>query len=228
MNRIALLAFAMTLPLGLRAQDPALAVEDLDFTRSVVAGNHLIALVEMRVDEDQYVRFRYDGYPDLRRIVTEDGLAYTQPKGGPWVKSNDWGKTGSAVEPTKARELDTFASVAESPLAPSVSQDCSQGQAVWKLVGQAARAGHELFTYERSRERPRPDGVYPRYTFLKYPDDPDGQLLLEHFSAQLRSGGKLIPVEIQFDFMFQLPAGSVIIEEVPRKTESNPDEPPKA
>ena len=58
----------------------------------------------------------------------------------------------------------------------------------------------------------KPDGVYPRYTFIKYQKDTDGKLLLEHFSAQVRSEDKLIPVEIKFDFMLILPEGSVTID----------------
>jgi len=219
MNRIAFLAVFLILPLGLRAQDPNLAPDDLKFTQGVADANHLIAQVRLQVGENDFVRFRYDRYPELKQIKDENGFAYTQLKGKEWMKSDDWGKTGVPVKPGKAGDLDVFASMAESPLGQAVTHDNSQGKTVWKLVAKKKKVDFELYTYERSREKPKTNGVYPRYTFIKYKNDKDGQLLLEHFSAQMRSEGKLIPVEIEFGFMILMPPGSVIIEGVPSKKE---------
>ncbi|WP_395753192.1 hypothetical protein [Prosthecobacter sp.] len=206
---------------GLHGQDPKLAPDNLEFTRSVAENNHLIADVSMQVEEDQFVRFRYDRYPDVKQITTEDGTAYAQRKGKGWLKSADWGKTGEPVKPDWEDRMEMLSQVAESPLGKSTPRDNSQGKTVWKLVSQKKEDGFERFTFEQTRENPRPNGVYPRYTFLKGKKDKEGELLLEHFSAQMRSGEKLIPVEIHLGIMIVLPEGSVKIErvDVPGKSE---------
>lgn len=212
MSRITFIIALLLFPLGLRAQSPNLAPDDLNFTRTVAEANHLIAQATLRVQDNEYVHFRYDLYPDLKRITTEDGLVYIQLNGKSWIQSKDWGKTGTPVQSDKASELDTFVGVAESPFANSIPHDQSQGETVWKLIEQTKEDDHELFTYEQSRQNPMPDGVYPRFTFAKYKHDVDGRLLLEHLSAQMRTAERVIPVEIKYDFMILVPASSVTVE----------------
>ncbi len=212
------LAAILLLPPGLHSQDPNLAPDDLKYTKEAIEVNHLIARVSMRMAEDKYSRFRYDRYPDMKRVTGEDGVEYVQLKGKAWVKSKDWGKTGTPVKKDKADELEMFVSAAEIPMGPTTARDKSQGSTVWRFIEQTKENDVEFFTYEMSRETPKADGIYPKYTFIKYPKDEDGKLLLYRFAAQVRSGEKLIPIEIQYGLMIILPAGSVTIEDGTKKT----------
>jgi hypothetical protein len=123
-------AAAILLAVTGHAQDPKLAPDDLKYTKEAIEANHLIARVSMRVEAEKYSRYRYDRYPDMKRITGEDGVDYVQLKGKGWVKSKDWGKTGTPVKKDKAGELDMLASTAEIPLGPTTSRDTSQGGTV--------------------------------------------------------------------------------------------------
>ena len=169
-----LLAAVLLAPWPLRAQDPALVSADLAYTRGAIANDHLINQVSLRVGQSKYLRYHCDRYPDVVRITEEDGTEYARIKGKSWLRSKDWGETGARVKAAKARELDTEVTVTEAPLEKSVPRDPSQGGTVWRLVDTRKEADLVWFTYEESREKPRPDGVYPRYTFVKYKGDKDG------------------------------------------------------
>jgi hypothetical protein len=194
-----------------RAQDPKMAPDDLKTTRQVIDKQHLIVFCSLEVESDEYVKFRYDHYPDMERFTLEDGV-YARTKGKRWLKSNDWGKTGRPAKKEIVDELATFIGIVNMPFNEPKSNDASQGAFVWKSVDQSKGDGYESFTYEQTREKPHPDGVYPRYTFIKYKNDVDGGLLLTDAKAQLRQGEKLIPVELNYQYMILLPAGSVKIE----------------
>ena len=178
--------------------------------------------MSLRVGQDKYVRYRCDHYPDVVRITDEDGTQYARTKGKPWLRSKDWGETGTGVEEAKARKLDTEVAVTESPFEKFAPGDPSQGGLVWRLVDTRKEGDLTYFTYEESRERPHPDGVYPRFTFVKYKGDKDGQLLLSFYTSQMHalphipSEHPLVPVEIKCDYMVPLPADTKV-EVIPAK-----------
>jgi len=203
---------------GVRGQDPNLAPDDLKYSREAYAANHLIARVAVAGQADGVLRYRYDRYADLKRITTNDGVAYAQPKGKPWLKSNDWGKTGSKVKEAEAGELEWQANIAEAVFVEPEHHDLSQGGTVWKFIEKTAENDVQLFTYERSREKPNPDGVYPRLTFAKFKNNTDGKLLLSRCTGNLRGDHGLIPFDIKYDLMIMLPADTVIeVAPTPKK-----------
>ena len=210
-----LLVYGLFASSVLRAQNPEVAPADLNFSRAAFTHNHLVVRVELRVERNKYVHYQYDRYPDLVRIKMDDGVTYAKPKAKAWLKSEDWGETGTKAEAGKVLELDADAKMAELPLQESKSLDPTQGGTVWKLVSRTKKEINEYFTYEKSRERPRAGGVYSRYTFVKFKGDSDGKLLLSHYSGQLRADARLIPMEAQFDLLIQLPPGSVKFERAP-------------
>jgi hypothetical protein len=205
-----ILFLLVSAPTLLRAQDPNLAPDDLKTSREAFDKNHLIAQVNILSGPGKQVHYRYDRYADVRRLQTDDGAEYAQLKGKPWRKSTDWGKTGTEIQGDKAAVLNSRAAIAEVPLTPFEDRDQSQGEPVWKFIEKTHEGDLETFTYERSREKPHPDGVYPRYTFIKYKHDTDGKLLLYRFAGQLRSGDKYTPVQIQLGLMILMPANTVI------------------
>lgn len=201
------LIFAQAL---LRAQDPALAPDDLKYSREAFDKNHLIAQVNVATQPGAFLHYRYDRYAEVRRIVNDDGSEYAQLKGKSWRKSKDWGKTGPIVKGDKAAELDNRADVAEVALMEPETRDASQGGFVWKFIEKGEEGDIETYTYEQSREHPRPNGIYPRYTFVKYKNDTDGKLLLYRFAGQLRTGDNVTPIRIQYGLMVLLPKGTII------------------
>jgi hypothetical protein len=197
-------------PLAIAAQNPELAPQDIHYTRELMARNHLIAHVELEVDKHKHVRYRYDCYPDVKQIAMANGATFAQPKEKPWVESKECGKTGSEVSRSKAAELSRYVDIAELPFMPTEQHDKSQGAVVWKLIKHVSEEDYQVYTYEESRERPRPNAFYPRFTFIKYNDSSDGNLVLEHFSGNLIGDGKLFPVEIAYESLVLLPANTVI------------------
>ncbi|HWB59956.1 MAG TPA: hypothetical protein VG733_10710 [Chthoniobacteraceae bacterium] len=183
-----------------RAQDPKLAPTDLKNFKALADKGHLIAQVELQTGEQTYLRYRYDRYPGVVRIVEEDGSVYARAKDKGWLKSNDWGKTGDAAGKEKSAELDNFAGIVELAFAEPHPSDMSQGATVWRFIGKDEEAGFLDFTYERSREKPRKDGAYPRFSFIKREGDKDGHLILSSATGQLTMGEKLTPFEIDFDY----------------------------
>ncbi|MEP6672171.1 MAG: hypothetical protein ABJF10_23615 [Chthoniobacter sp.] len=204
----------VSVPVLMRGQDPNLAPDDLKNSREAFDKNHLIAQVNV---PGKQLHYRYDRYAEVRRIQTDEGMEFAQPKGKAWRKSKDWGKTGTVIKGDKAAQLDNQAAIAEVPLAEPEDRDKTQGGPVWKLIDKTQENDIETFTYERSREKPRPDGVYPRFTFIKYKSDTDGKLLLYRFAGQLRMGDDVTPLQIQFGLMILLPATTVIEEVHPKK-----------
>jgi len=207
---LTILFFLVSAAALLRGQDPNLAPDDIQYSREAYDKNHLIAQVNILSGPGQKVHYRYDRYSDVRRIQTDDGLEYAQPNGKPWRKSKDWGKTGAVIKGDKAGELDNQAEIAELPLAEPKDHDMTQGGPVWKFIEKTVENDIETFTYERSREKPRPGGVYPRFTFVKYKNDTDGKLLLYRFAGQLRNGNDVTPLQIQLGLMIIMPANTVI------------------
>ncbi len=216
-----MLGCVLYLPLGLAAQNPQLALDDIRYTREFMAQNHLIARVELEVEKHKYVRYRYDRYPDVKQITMSNGPSFAEPKEKPWLESKDWGKTGTEVNQSKAAELNRNVSIAELPFMPTEQHDKSQGAVVWKLIKHVPEKDYEFYTYEESRERPRPNAFYPRFRFIKYKDDLDGKLVLEHFSGNLIGDGKLLPVEIGYESLILLPRDTVI-KIVPRSGTERP------
>ena len=212
-----LLASLIAAPVMLWAQDPTLAPDDIEYSRGAYEKNHLIAQVDLAGRTP--LHYRYDRYAEVRRIVTDDGIEYAQPKGKSWRKSKDWGKTGAIIKGDKAAELDNQADVAEVAFTKPETHDATQGGFVWRFIENGQESDIQTYTYEQSREHPRPSGVYPHYTFVKYKNDTDGKLLLYRFAGQLRSSDGVIPIHIQYGLMVIMPANSIKIVE-PEKSKN--------
>ena len=76
--------------------------------------------------------------------------------------------------------LNTYANIIGTLFVTPTSNDPAQGEHVWKFIAQTqSKDGtNTYYTYELTREHPHPNGVYPRYTFMKAAGDVDGQLFL--------------------------------------------------
>ena len=192
------------------AQNPKLGRANIRFTSAAFETHHWIAHVQIRNATN--ARYTYEVSSGIQRIQFPSGETFAKRKGERWKESSDWGKTGIAVDGTKNTNLNTFASVATLPLNEPTSNDRTQGGFVWKFIGEAPGNNCRMFTYEQSRENPRPNGVYPRFTFIKYKNDPDGKLLLMTFQGQFNMFGQTCPVSVRYDMMIPIKANIKVIE----------------
>ena len=205
-------------PSGLFAQNPLLAESDLDFSRQIIAKYHFVAWVSLEFQDNKFTRYQYDHYPPTKdqpsfeRIKCDDGV-FARKGDQPWLKSDDWAETGKSVSDDLTAEFVTYVSAANAMLEPPVHHALSQGGTVWKYIGEKDDDKSKIieYTYERSREHPRPDGVYPQYTFVKYPGDTDGNLFIAKSTGQMKSeDGHSIPVLITYTYLVPLPPGATV------------------
>ena len=207
------LAFALSLFLAkpALAQNPALAPENIKYSKAVFARNHLIAQVALEIQQDKYIRFQYEQYPDSEKIVTAEGEEYSRAKGGPWMKTNAIWKNGSPVKRQKSNTLDNYAKIVYLPFAdPSASGPEMQTNKpfvdVWRFIERKDLFVFDLYTYERGRATANPNAAYPLYRFMKYPNDKDGNLLLSDLAGPMADGVKVIPLSINYQLLFLPPA----------------------
>jgi len=196
---IFLATFLIACARALLAQDPALAPHDLAYTREVMNHTAIEADVVLHTGSNASEQFIYRSTPET---ITLDGKVYARTAKGEWMdRGGDGSGTPQSVASEISDELDTFAQIIRLPFAPNVTHDKRQGAFIWKKVAQTTATNCSLFTYELSREHPRPDGVYPRCTFIKYQGDTDGKLLMVGSEANLiNDTGKLFPVTVLYKY----------------------------
>lgn len=202
------------------AQDPALARDDLKYSKVIFEKNHLTAQVELEIGQDKYIRFQYEHYPDLDKIVTAEGEQYSRSKGQGWLKINDFWKTSGPVKHQKANALDTYVKIVQLPFADStLTHPETKGKKrvaeVWKFVGRKDLFVCDSFTYEKSTENPNPEGAFPHYTFIKYNHDKDGNLILTNLEGPMTDGVNVIPLSITYQLLFLPPSNKIKIATVP-------------
>jgi len=190
-------------PSDTHAPSEDLVFQDMEYSKSFAEKNHLIAQVSLGGGSPS--RFRFDAYPDSRQI-TMDGVTYGKQTGGYWKKSQDGGKTGTMVSQSKNNDLNFLESVATVFYRKPVSHDPSQGAYLWKKIKEWTNGDAQYTTFQLSREHPRAGGAYPVYTFVKYQNTPDGQLLIRSCAGNTRVGGVLTPFTIDYDFLIPVKA----------------------
>ena len=210
-----LLAWFCLLQTASAVPDPSTVPADLAFTKDIEKRFHTVVWVSLRTPDGTKEDFQYDRYPkagsksEVERVKRSEGV-FARPEGKSWVRSDDWGATGSPVDKQMAAVLDTDASVAACPFFLPTNRDATQGGTVWRYVGNAAHATASEETFAESRERPKPDVEYPKFTFLKAPGDNNGRLFLCGFTANLRDEKNFIPVQLRLTYLVPIPAGSNI------------------
>jgi hypothetical protein len=190
-------------------QEPSLAPDNIEFTKKIVAKFHYVAWVDVEWEENKVTHYQYDHYPGKERLKTAEGVFVRLDDKG-WGKSDDWGETGTPVEPGLADQLDMDVKIVQVQFAPHTDKDASQGGPVWKSIEKTNDKTFIYYTYERSREHPNLDGVYPRFTFMKAEGDIDGQLFLCKSTGQLRSGDRSIPFTVKLDYLVPIAPGTKV------------------
>jgi hypothetical protein len=92
---------------------------------------------------------------------------------------------------------------------------------VWKLIESSKTKDTEVFTYEGTREKAKPSGVYPSYTFIRRIGDNESDLLFKRFTGQIRSRSTeaLSPIEIDYDYLILTPSANFIMHDVGEEEE---------
>jgi hypothetical protein len=197
------------------AQDPSTVPADLKFTKEISTRFHVVAWVTLQPHDGSTEKFQYDRYPSnglrvgVERVKRSEGV-FARPLGKTWMRSDDWGVTGSAVDESMRAVLDTDVNVVASLFQPPTNRDSAQGGTVWRYVGAAPHGTGTDYTFEESREHPKGDVNYPRYTFLKAPGDTEGRLFLCGVTANLRDDAGIIPVSVHLNYLVPVAAGTKV------------------
>lgn len=211
----AVLASFVAVISGAWAQNAAMIPANLKFTQDISTRFHIVAWATLEGHDGKSEKFQYDRYPNTgshpgaERIKRSEGV-FVRTAGKPWVRSDDWGATGTPVDENMAAVLDTDVNVVAVPFRPPTNKDSAQGGTVWRDAGSAAHGSVTEYTFLESREHPKPDVTYPKYTFLKALGDTDGRLFLCGVTAHLRDDAGIIPVSIRMAYLVPVPAGTKV------------------
>ena len=212
---VCLITIKATAQNSLSPPDSSNVPADLKFTQSIGTQFHLVAWVTMQPHDNPTEEFQYDRYPSkgphsgVERVKRSEGV-FARPSGKEWMRSDDWGVTGSAVDESLKAVLDTDVNVVASLLQPPTHKDSAQGGTVWRYVGSAPHGSAMDYTFEESREHPKPDVIYPKYTFLKAQGDTDGRLFLCGVTANLRDDAGIIPISVRMTYLVPVAAGTKV------------------
>jgi hypothetical protein len=173
----------------------------LKHSRDLAAQHHLVAQVSITIPEGKTLKFQYDRYPEVERIKVDEELAFAKKPGGAWLMSNDWGKTGKNLDAEEALDYDTLASFVHAPLnSVTETRDASQGGMFMRLLDHSHEDGRERFVFEKSREHPKSDHVYPCFLFERYNNSEVAQPLLCGFKGPLYTGDRILMVSITYEY----------------------------
>lgn len=212
---VLLLTWSLAAIEGAWAQNAVMVPANLKFTQDISTRFHIVAWATLEGHDGTPDKFQYDRYPatgihpGVERIKRSEGV-FVRTSGKPWVRSDDWGATGTPVDEDMAAVLDTDVNVVAVPFRAPTSKDTAQGGTVWREAGSATHGSATKYTFQESRVHPKPDVSYPKYTFLKAPGDTDGRLFLCGVTANLRDDAGIIPVSMRMAYLVPVPAGTKV------------------
>jgi tetratricopeptide (TPR) repeat protein len=172
--------------------------DNLAYSREYYSGVHFVAIATLPSS------FAYDRYPDNceERVRCDEGTFARQHPGQPWLKSNDWGRTGSPVDKSTAQKLENWIKLVNAAFVPTPAsvkrgeKSEADGRVEW------------VFTAPSSD----PKGAPTQFTFDKPTFDPNQNVLLHGFTASLRlQDDKVVPGgasdRVKFSFGYLVPIG---------------------
>jgi tetratricopeptide (TPR) repeat protein len=207
MNRRSLIILAGLLSAGanLRAQDTQIVSDNLAYSREFYSGVHFVAIATLPSS------FAYDRYPDngAERMRCDDGTFARQHSGQPWLKSADWGQTGSPVDKDTAQKLEGWIKLVNAPF------DLTPANVKFSAKSQADNRAQWTFTAVAQD----PKGSATQFHFDKRVYDPNENVLLHEFSGSLRlQGDKVVPggasdaVKFSFGYLVSIGDGNELSE----------------
>jgi tetratricopeptide (TPR) repeat protein len=218
--RISCLFAALILFLSpLRAQDSKIVADNLEFSREFYSGVHFSAIAKSAPS------FAYQRYPDNgpERIQCDKGTFARKQHGKPWLKSQDWGESGTPVDAQTARKLDAWVKLVDAVFnfAPNEVE----------LVGKSEEQGRGRVQWifdARAKNQKEPI----RLTFARPLYDKNPNALLHGFEGPLRVDGekssRAEPVKFSFGYLISVQGGYELSErawedlQTPKEEKSNP------
>ena len=191
--------------LTLRAQDAQIVSDNLAYSREFYSGVHFVAIATLPSS------FAYDRYPDngAERIRCDDGTFARQHSGQPWLKSADWGRTGSPVDKDTTQKLEGWIKLVNAPF------DLTPANVKFSAKSVADNRAQWIFT----ALPPNPKGSASQFHFDKRVYDPNESVLLHEFSGSLRlQGDKVVPsgasdaVKLSFGYLVSIGDGNELSE----------------
>ncbi len=183
----------------------------LAYTTKMMRECHLIADVKFQIARNAFVQYVYEHNGEREKIIETDGNTYVRKGRRAWIKSVNGNKVNAGITAQKREMLELFVDAVTVSLKPSEMLDQTQGAMVWRFIEQIEEDKHELITYEKSRERPKPDGIYPRFTFVKYKEFNKDELLLAIYFAQMKYESRLVPITIRYSYLLSFPPGTTVM-----------------
>ena len=191
----------------LHGQDAQIVADNLAYSREFYSGVHFVAIASLPSS------FAYDRYPDdgAERIRSDDGTFARKHPGQPWLKSNDWGRTGVPVEKATAQKLDGWIKLVRAAF------DVTPANI--KLADESEADGRVQWTFTA----PSPDskGSSTELVFAKPIYDSNQNVLLHGFTALLRlQDDKVVPgsssdrVKFSFGYLVSIEGGDELSEKL--------------
>ena len=183
-----------------QADDEAQLSRALQFSREFFAKTQLVAEVTLQPREEASLatQFSYERRQNVERIKTELGQVFARKKGGGWLKSDDWGKTGSRATPNEVADLASRIYLVNTPWNTNrLSYDSNFGADVTNLVTHTNDENGEHLVFERTREDPG-SAIYPRYAFTKRTNASRSEPLLEQFSGPVVIGNQKLLLTVRY------------------------------
>src|SRR2546421_2829869 len=194
---IGLLAVAFS---AARADDEAQLSRALQFSRQFFAKTQLVADVTLqpRQEDSLPTHFTYERRRNIERIKTEFGQVFARKKGGSWLKSVDWAKTGSRATPNEVADLVSRVYIVDAAWKNDRTSSGKVGDSdVINLMTHTNDENGEHFVFERTREDAA-SPVYPRYAFTKHSNISGSEPLLEQFSGPVVIGNQKLLLTVRY------------------------------
>jgi tetratricopeptide (TPR) repeat protein len=191
------LAFFVLASTNLPAQDAGIVAANLAYSREFYSGVHFAAIATLSHTLPD--KFAYDRYPDgaEERIRCDGGpYARTHP-GQPWLRSDDWGRTGTPADKYVALRLEKWIKLVNAAFDPASTN--------FKLSDTSKMNGRIQWIFTAPAEDPK--GIPIRLTFEKPTYDTNESVLLHEFVGSLHlQGDKVVPDgatdQIRFSFAY--------------------------
>lgn len=202
---VATLAWLVFSAANLLAQDAQIVSDNLAYSREFYSGVHFVAIATLPSS------FAYDRYPDngAERIRCDDGTFARQHSGQPWLKSADWGRTGSPVNKDTAQQLEGWIKLVNAAF------DLTSAEVKLSEKYEADNRAQWIFTAAPQD----PKGSATQFHFAERVYDLNENVLLHEFSGSLRlQGDKVVPggasnlVKLSFGYLVSIGDGSELSE----------------
>ena len=190
---------------NLPAQDAQIVADNLAYSREFYSGVHFSAIATLPSS------FAYDRYPDkgAERIRCDDGTFAREQLGQPWLKSTDWGRTGSPVDRDTTQKLEGWIKLVNAAF------ELTPANVKLSKKYETDNRVHWIFAALPQD----PKGSLTQFDFDKRIYDPNQSVLLHEFSASLRlQGGKVVPssasdsVKLSFGYLVPIGDGNELSE----------------